>query len=364
MPTLRAKLIALLAGAILLVVALATWLNWRTLGKPDFTELVKANATYASYLLGRVQEETVTASGAVARVQDGPAVGRLLIQFTAALRAELMRSGIPADAVVTLPTETTWPVVSLHLPGRAQKLVFPAVLPPRPPSTPPTALIGWLALIATGVMAISVAAVYRLTQPLVLVERSVANVDPGGELPLLPETGPADVRVTARAINRLSVRLKQAMESRMRLVAAAGHDLRTPMTRMRLRAEFLSHPDRQKWLADLDELDHIADSAISLVREETTVEQQNPIRLDMLLREVVAELSELGMDLSLGSVDAAETLIRPLSLKRALRNLLINAATHGKGASVTLFNSGAVARIEILTLIDAEFRCLSRTCDL
>jgi hypothetical protein len=144
MHTLRAKLIALLAGAILLVVALATWLNWRTLGRPDFTELVKANATYASYLLGRVQEETVTASGAVARLQDAPAGGRLLIHFTAALRAELVRSGIQADAVVTLPTETTWPVVSLHLPGQAQKLVFPAVLPPRPPSTPPTALIGWL----------------------------------------------------------------------------------------------------------------------------------------------------------------------------------------------------------------------------
>jgi signal transduction histidine kinase len=138
------------------------------------------------------------------------------------------------------------------------------------------------------------------------------------------------------------------MESRMRLVAAAGHDLRTPMTRMRLRAEFLGDSERQKWLADLTELDHIADSAISLVREETTVEEQNPIRLDLLLSEVVAELSELGMDLSLGNVEAAEAVIRPLSLKRALRNLLVNAATHGKGATITLINSGAVARIEIL----------------
>jgi signal transduction histidine kinase len=138
------------------------------------------------------------------------------------------------------------------------------------------------------------------------------------------------------------------MESRMRLVAAAGHDLRTPMTRMRLRAEFLGDSDRQKWLADLDELDHIADSAISLVREETTVEEQDPIRLDFLLREVVAELGELGMDLSIGSATAAEIVIRPLSLKRALRNLLVNAATHGKGATITLVNSGAVARIEIL----------------
>ena len=54
----------------------------------------------------------------------------------------------------------------------------------------------------------------------------------------------------------------------MRLVAAAGHDLRTPMTRLRLRAEFLPEEDRALWLADLDELDRIADSAIGLVREE------------------------------------------------------------------------------------------------
>jgi signal transduction histidine kinase len=348
MNTLRAKLIALLAGAILLVVALATWLNWHTLGRPDFSELIKANATYIGHLLGHVPEQTATAGSAVARLQDAPAGGRLLIHFTSALRAELVRSGLPADAVVSLPTETTWPVISLDVPGQAQKLVFPAVLPPRPPSTPPTALIGWIALIAAGTIAISVAAVYRLTQPLVLVERSVANVDAGGELPLLPETGTVEVRVTARAINRLSARLKQAMESRMRLVAAAGHDLRTPMTRMRLRAEFLGDTDRQKWLADLDELDHIADSAISLVREEMTVEERNPIRLDFLLRQAVAELSELGMDLRLGSIAAAEIVIRPLSLKRALRNLLVNAATHGKGATITLLNAGAVARIEIL----------------
>jgi signal transduction histidine kinase len=154
--------------------------------------------------------------------------------------------------------------------------------------------------------------------------------------------------VTARAINSLSARLKAAMESRMRLVAAAGHDLRTPMTRMRLRAEFLVDPDREKWLADLDELDHIADSAISLVREETTTEALNPIRLDVLLRDVVAELGELGMDLRLGSIVPAEIVIRPLSLKRALRNLLVNAATHGRGAIVSLRKSGAHARIEIL----------------
>ncbi|TIX74232.1 MAG: two-component sensor histidine kinase, partial [Mesorhizobium sp.] len=82
-------------------------------------------------------------------------------------------------------------------------------------------------------------------------------------------------------LNQLSSRLKTAMESRMRLVAAAGHDLRTPMTRMRLRAEFLAgNEEREKWLHDLDELDRIADSAIRLVREEVDQDAVEPVELD------------------------------------------------------------------------------------
>jgi signal transduction histidine kinase len=347
MNTLRAKLILLLTSSILIVVALATWLALLTLGRPDFSEVIRANAAQIGLLLKQSQDNSVTGDSLSLGFQDAPARGEALQDFTLGLRAELASSGLPADATVTRPLGSPWPVVSLALPGRAQFLVAPAAMPPPPPSIFPV-LIGWMALIAAGATAISVAAVYRLTQPLVLVERSVANVDAEGELPMLPESGPAEVRVTARAINRLSARLRAAMESRMRLVAAAGHDLRTPMTRMRLRAEFLGDPDREKWLADLDELDHIADSAISLVREETTDEAQDPVRLDYLLREAVAELGEIGMDLRLGSVMPAEIMIRPLSLKRALRNLLLNAATHGKGAIVSLRNSGATARIEIL----------------
>jgi signal transduction histidine kinase len=344
MNVLRAKLIALLTGAILLVVALATWVNSFTLGRQDFSGLLRANVEQMVLLLGHLDGRPATGPSAALRFQDARPGGEEIKAFSVDLSAELARLGLPSDAMVTRPPGSLWSVISLALPDRGQFLVAPVVMPLYLPSR---SLIGLMALIAAGTIVVSASAVYRLTKPLVLVERSIANVDTEGALPLLPEFGPAEVRVTARAINRLNARLKQAIESRMRLVAAAGHDLRTPMTRMRLRAEFLGDPDRGKWLADLDELDHIADSAISLVREETT-EDRNPIRLDCLLQEVVAELSQLGMDLRLGSMAAAEIMIRPLSLKRALRNLLVNAATHGKGATITLSNSGAVATIEIL----------------
>jgi signal transduction histidine kinase len=150
-------------------------------------------------------------------------------------------------------------------------------------------------------------------------------------------------------LNTLSARLKRAMESRMRLVAAAGHDLRTPITRMRLRAEFVAdEEDRAKWLADLDELEWIADSAIMLVREETGNVSLEVTRLDELVAAIAAELRDQHLDITETAAEPVSVLASKLRLNRALRNLMINAATHGTRARVRVEASGAdVARIVI-----------------
>ena len=134
----------------------------------------------------------------------------------------------------------------------------------------------------------------------------------------------------------------------MRLVAAAGHDLRTPMTRMRLRAEFLDEEERAIWLNDLNELDRIADSAIRLVREEAGFEDVEPVALDRLLRDLATELRHVGHPVTIGPLPPASVKAGPLALKRALQNLIINAATHGGGARLALSVEGnrAIVRIE------------------
>ena len=140
------------------------------------------------------------------------------------------------------------------------------------------------------------------------------------------------------------------MDSRMRLVAAAGHDLRTPMTRMRLRAEFIpDDAEREKWLGDLAELDAIADSAIRLVPEEADSDELEPLRLDRLVSEVADELTHLGYRVRAGSLAPISVRSGPTALKRVLRNLLINAATHGGGATVDLAGEGEEA---VLTVRD------------
>jgi signal transduction histidine kinase len=198
------------------------------------------------------------------------------------------------------------------------------------------ALAGWFLLVAIGTVAVALWFAYRITRHLAVLERVAATIDADGILPRLPESGPAELRATARALNTMTAKLKNAAESRMRLVAAAGHDLRTPMTRMRLRAEFLDDEDRSLWLNDLEELDHIADSAIQLVREETQRERNQLVRVDEIISEICQDLSSMAASVTIMKMEAVTISSAPLALTRAVRNLVMNAATHGGGAFVSV----------------------------
>ena len=226
-------------------------------------------------------------------------------------------------------------VVSIPMGSQGWFLMPISDLPPR--GTPWRGILRWLALITVGATVIAVFVANRMVKPLVLLESTLESVGPDGILPILPERGPAEVRVTARALNSLSLRLRKAVESRMRLVAAAGHDLRTPITRMRLRAEFVEdEEERRLWLNDLDELERIADSAILLVREESGKAAPETLRLDTLVTDIAAELKDQNLDVAVTGSEPVSVRASRLGLARALRNLMINAATHGRRARVTV----------------------------
>ena len=267
MRSLRARLMALFIGAILAVVAFATWIFFFILDYPHTNPLLEqvrliltvANKPEGLPRLHPGEQELGKQIG----FRSTPPPGRVLEGPTGQLRKMLRHNGISYDAAVMELEPDGEPAVSLKI-SDTEWLVLPGA---RSSSTLWPAAAGWLLLVAAGAAGMAVAAVRWATRPLALIQRTIAAVGPSGEVPQLPETGPPEVRAMAHAVNSLSSRLKGAMESRMRLVAAAGHDLRTPMTRMRLRAEFLEDEDREKWVADLDELDRIADSAIQLVHE-------------------------------------------------------------------------------------------------
>ena len=341
MNTLRAKFILLLVVAIVSVVFLLTAVLLYLLGPPAARRSLDPIAQ---------QVETIVSlknQGATLPLASKPAAGRDYDDATGRLREALSARGV--DVPVTISRAKRGAPLTVSIPvAENQWFLMPIMnLPPR--GVPTRVLLKWLALITFGATAIAVFVANRMVRPLALLENTVAAVGPDGAMPHIPERGPGEVRATAKALNTLSARLKASMESRMRLVAAAGHDLRTPITRMRLRAEFVEdEEERARWLNDLDELERIADSAILLVREESGKAPPELLRLDELVQSIGSELRDQRLDVTTTKAEPVFVRASRLTLNRALRNLMINAATHGVRARVAVKNGdGDMARITI-----------------
>jgi signal transduction histidine kinase len=346
MKSLRNRLVLLLIVAIVTVVGLATFAASRALQPPLPEATMEPVARQLHFLASLVERDRQDAVAIGVKLQDRPAQGVELEPMSHFLGRALERTGAARPAVVVQTPGTPLIVASIQL--GADDWLVSEIPDLRPGSGGWWALAGWIVLIVLGSTAISIFATSKIIKPLELLEDAVGRIGPDGMLPFIPETGSGEVRATAQALNNLSARLKSAMESRMRLVAAAGHDLRTPMTRMRLRAEFVSdETEREKWFADLEELDKIADSAIRLVREEAGNDSRETIRLGPLVHDIVEELDQLGYKVAPPSLASLPVAAGPLALKRALRNLIINAATHGRGAKVGLDRDGDFAVVTI-----------------
>jgi len=327
--SIRARVAAMLVSSVLCVVILSSLVMSKVV-----VELVERNFVtgFAERVSKMMSVLTFEGNTAVFHLSRDPAPGEVLEKPTALLKRSFQNAGLSLDVVVK------------QLPGGRQtasvNLGTGWLNWPVPSHSPPVqvwlGIAGWMGLITIGVIGVALIVAHQITKQLKFLETMAKAVGRDGILPRVREEGSAEIRATARALNMMGESLKNAVESRMRLVAAAGHDLRTPMTRMRLRAEFLDEDERARWLRDLDELDRIADSAIQLVREETVGKGTELVRLDALVRRICHELAVMGLAVELVDVAAVSVTISPLALTRSLRNLVINAATHGGGACVSV----------------------------
>lgn len=351
MRTLQLKIALILMGSIVAVVFVATAVTALVLNSGESTRLVGPMARH----IAMTREFLDATNGGTKppppreprnEIVDTPPAEVLLPDLTAALQAALTREDVTGAVRVTQAPGDAQPVAALQL-DDARWVLFSFPQAPPPPTQLVIALGAWLVLVVIGVVGVALVMARRVTRPFAILEGAIASVGPDGVLPHTPEVGSGEARQTAASLNRLSDRVRAAMESRMRLVAAAGHDLRTPMTRMRLRAEFLNEEERAAWLNDLDELEAIADSAIRLVREEGAGDDAVRVELDAVLRECISELREAGLPVEAGTLAPAQVVAGPLALKRALRNLLTNAATHGGGGNATLTTEGELVRLTI-----------------
>jgi hypothetical protein len=165
-------------------------------------------------------ESLQASSSHPAGLLDAASDGAARQATTRVLQQALRETGIYNRIVVTEPADRDLAVVAVELPGRCW-FALPMPNEPHVSRGPWLALASWISLIITGAVAIALALAHWVARPLALLESVASTISQSGQMAVLPETGPAEVKATAHVLNRLTANLKVAMESRMRLVAAA-----------------------------------------------------------------------------------------------------------------------------------------------
>jgi len=205
-----------------------------------------------------------------------------------------------------------------------------------------------LGIAALTLSLIAVFTARRITRPLRRLALAAERLGRGEDVPPLPSEGPMDIRCTAAAFNRMRERLQRFVDDRTRMLAAIGHDLRTPITSMRLRAEFVSDEEtRRKLLATLNEMQAMTEATLAFVREDATRETTRTVDLSALLESLCADLADLGWDVAFSNGEKIPYRCRADALRRALRNLIENAVRYGERARVALTSTREAIEITV-----------------
>ncbi|MBV9757297.1 MAG: HAMP domain-containing protein [Alphaproteobacteria bacterium] len=201
-------------------------------------------------------------------------------------------------------------------------------------------------LISFGLMTAAAAllavwAVRRMTAPVTTLAAAAERLGRDVNAPPMPEDGPLEVAKAAAAFNLMAARIRRFVQDRTFMLTAIGHDLRTPITRLKLRTEFMDDDElRRKMLTDIDELEAMVEATVAFGRDATASEPMTSLDLAVLARTVVDEAAdarpEIAERLDYEGPEHLTVRARSLGVKRAIANLVANAVKYGGGAHVRL----------------------------
>lgn len=191
----------------------------------------------------------------------------------------------------------------------------------------------------------------RLARPVQRFARAAEQFGTDARVEPLKLTGPREIREAAAAFNAMQERIQRLMDSRTEMFTAISHDLRAPLTRMRLRGEFVDDPEQQRKLfRDVDEMQAMVEASLAFFRLDGREEEPTRFELGELLHTVLDDFRDLGQPVRSAGLQQLVYLGRPLALKRALTNLVDNAVKYGTAAAVTLSTQ---ERRVVITIDDA-----------
>jgi signal transduction histidine kinase len=222
-----------------------------------------------------------------------------------------------------------------------------SVLPPVGTTTLRLALT--LAVLLATVIVISLIAVRWVTGPLTVLADAAEKLGENINRPPIPEAGPAEVQRAARSFNAMQQRLSRSMAERSRVLTAMSHDLKTPITRMRLRTDMLEDQAvREKFDRDLAEMEQMVTQTLEFMRDATDTEPVQRVDLTALLESLQGDYEDMGREVRIAGSVSRPLAGRPVALRRCLTNLVDNAIRYGARATIDVAEAPSRVVLRVL----------------
>jgi signal transduction histidine kinase len=209
----------------------------------------------------------------------------------------------------------------------------------------------WMITVLFAVVSVTLLGLWAaraLTAPLSSFARAAESFSLNGTAAPLPERGPEEIRSVAKALNRMRERITTLIDDRTRMLAAISHDLRTPITRMRLRSEFIEDDaQRGRMLDDLNQMRSMLESVLSFLRNDRKLEAMTLADIASTLQLVTDQFADMGYKIAYDGPEHAMATVRPDDLSRSVTNLVENAVRFGGETTIRLKISPDIVTIEV-----------------
>lgn len=188
----------------------------------------------------------------------------------------------------------------------------------------------------------------RLTGPLRRLSVAANRLGRGEDVEELIQTGPAEVLDLTDAFNNMQARLKRFVSERTRLLAALGHDLRSPLTAMRVRAEMVEDAEtRDRLIGSIEEMQEMVEGTLAFARGLAASEPSQTVDLSEFLALLLEDMAETGDAVAFDEMPGIDVRLRPNAMRRALRNVVENAVRYGGVARISLDRTDHLAKIVV-----------------
>jgi signal transduction histidine kinase len=206
----------------------------------------------------------------------------------------------------------------------------------------------YILTLAVGVGAVSVWLVFRVTAPLTAFADAADRLGKDIRTEPLPETGPVEVAQAAQAFNAMQKRVRRLVENRTQILGALSHDLRTPVTVLRLRAEQMENAqEREKVLGTLADMEAMIASVLEFTRATLLDETPRNVDLTALIGSICDDLADTGHAVAFDPNETVSYTCGRIGMKRAFTNLIDNAIKYGGNAQVSIARRGSSVVVEV-----------------